>query len=101
MQTKTSVHTQLSRISDNRQTIRTCIFILSQIPILTKSEYATEIVGICFILSIILCFSQIYCYRHGDDKKRSYIEAIKKSLYGIYFAGMMLIIWILVMISIP
>ncbi len=56
----------------------------------------------CHVLkSIILCFSQIYCYRNGDDKKRSYIDAIKKSLYGIYFAGMMLIIWILVMISIP
>lgn len=90
---------QLSMISDNRQTIKTCIFILSQIPILTKSEYATEIVGICFILSTILCFSQIYCHRHGDDENLSYLEAIKKSLYGIYFAIMMLIIWILVMIS--
>lgn len=90
---------QLNRIgrliSDNRQDFRICIFIFSQIFILSDSKYASIFVGICVILSVIVCLSQIYCERM-TDKEMSLKEAIKKSLYSIYFSVIMLVIWLLV-----
>ncbi len=87
----------LQVISKNRRDFRLCIFIFSQIVILTKSEYTSELVGLSFIFSVIVCLSQIFCERWNNDRQLPYREVIRKSRYSIYFSGVMLFIWLIVL----
>ena len=92
-----SIYLILQVISKNRLDFRLCLFIFSQIVILTKSEYTSELVGLSFIFSIIVCLSHIFCERWNNDRQLPYREVIRKSRYSIYFSGVMLFIWLIVL----
>lgn len=85
----------IQRISDSRSDIRLCIFIISQIFILTESTCASIVVGTLALLSVVLCICHIHSIKQQHAAKCNCSLILKQGIYSIFFCIVMLLIWYL------
>lgn len=79
-------------ISNNRSTLRLCIFIALSITLTVKPQPLGAYTGLLFALSVIVGACHISQLARN---KQSLLQLLQKSIYSILFSLVLLAIWLL------
>lgn len=89
------LRTFIRSMSEHRADLRLLIFIVSQIFIIFRLQYAVTVVGLCFALAFIIYISQICSIKFDCTAKVSTVSLLRQSRYSLFFSLGMLFIWLL------